>query len=383
MKTAVVHDWLYTYVGSERVLESILKCFPAETIYTLVDFLPGEKRFFLNNIPVNCSFLQDMPWARLLRRQYLPLMPLAIESFDVSWADLVISSSSAIAKGVLTNSEQLHICYCYSPGRYFWDLTHQYLRGANLHHGVKGFIARMILHYLRLWDVSNSNRVDHFVTLSKYIAKRIWHIYRRESTVIYPPVDIDKFKLNNNKGDFYVTISRLESYKKIDLIVETFAQLRKKLIVVGDGPDLGKIKAKANSYIEILGYQPDAIVQDLMQRARAFIFAADEDFGIVNLEAQASGTPVIAFGRGGSLETVAGVFPGSKPVKGTTGIFFREQTNASLSEALNWFERHEADIDPLDCRKNAERFSRPRFETEFKQFVNAKWQEFQEGRRRW
>jgi len=381
VRTAVVHDWLYTYVGSERVLESILRCFPVETIYTLVDFLPDDKRFYLNHVPVKCSFLQHMPWAQSLRRHYLPLMPLAIEGFDVSAFDLVISSSSSIAKGVLTNSEQLHICYCYSPGRYFWDLTHQYLHGSNLSSGVKGFIARMILHYLRIWDVSNSNRVDHFITLSHYIAKRIWHIFRRESTVIYPPVDVDKFDLKSDKEDFYFTVSRLESYKKVDLIVETFARLKKKLVVVGDGPELKKIKAKATANIEILGYQPHAVVQDLMERARAFVFAADEDFGIVNLEAQASGTPVIAYGRGGSLETVHGVFPETKPEKGTTGIFFKEQTVLSLSEALDWFERHPDDFDPRDCRKNAERFSRPRFEREFKQFVETKWEEFRANRR--
>ena len=238
----------------------------------------------------------------------------------------------------------------------------------------------MILHYLRMWDVSNSNRVDHFVTLSHYIARRIWHLFRRKSTVIYPPVDVDNFHLNSNKDDYYFTVSRLESYKKVDLIVETFAHLKKKLIVVGDGPELKNIKAKATPNIDILGYQSNEVVQDLMQRARAFVFAADEDFGIVNLEAQASGTPVIAFGRGGSLETVLGVWPGTKPVAGTTGVFFKEQNLPSLSEALGWFEKHEDDIAPSDCRKNAERFSRPRFEREFKQFVEAKWEEFKANR---
>jgi glycosyltransferase involved in cell wall biosynthesis len=380
MRTAVVHDWLYTYGGSERVLESILRCFPVEIIYTLVDFLPENKRFYLNNVLVNCSFLQHMPWVRALRRHYLPLMPLAIESFDVSSFDIVISSSSSIAKGILTNSEQLHICYCHSPARYFWDLTHQYLQGANLDSGVKGFIASMIFHYLRIWDVSNTNRVDYFIANSRYVARRIWHIFRRESTVIYPPIDVDKFNLESNKDDFYFTVSRLESYKKVDLIVETFARLKKKLVVVGFGRELEKIKAKATPNIEILGCQPHEVVQDLMQRARAFIFAANEDFGIVNLEAQASGTPVIAFGRGGALETVHGVFPGTKPESGTTGIFFREQTSASLLEALHWFEMHRDDIDPGDCRGNAERFSRPRFEREFKHFVETKWEEFRATR---
>lgn len=376
-KTIVVHDWLYTYAGSERVLESILRCVPAEKIYTLVDFLNKEERFFLNNLPVEHSFLQNMPWARAKRRLYLPLMPLAIESFDLSSADLLISSSMAVAKGILTHSEQLHICYCHSPARYAWDLTHQYLHEADLERGFKAALARMVLHYIRLWDISAANRVDHFIANSKYISRRIWRVYRRESTVIYPPVDVDRFKSRYNKEEFYLTVSRVVPYKKVDLIVETFAQTKKKLIVVGEGPDLKQIKGKATSNIEFLGYQPNDIVEDILQRARAFIFAADEDFGIVAVEAQASGTPVIAYGHGGALETVNGVFVGIKPAKGTTGIFFREQTPQSLSEAINWFEQVHTAIDPAACRQHVERFSRQRFEHEFKQFVESKWKAFQ------
>ncbi len=379
MKALLVHDWLYTYVGSEKVVEAILQCVPVERIYTLVDFLPKEKRFFLRDVPVQTSFLQHLPWARVLRRHYLPLMPLAIENFDVSPADLVISSSSAIAKGVLTNAEQLHICYCHTPARYVWDLTHEYLRGANLDKGVKGVLARMMLHYIRLWDVSNSNRVDYFVSNSKYISRRIWNAYRRESTVIYPPVDVNGFSMRSQKDNYYFTMTRLESYKRVDLIVEAFAHLEKKLVVVGEGPELNKLKDKAPQNIEILGYQSNEVVRGLMQGARAFIFAAKEDFGIVSVEAQACGTPVIAFGMGGSLETVRGVFPGEKVDKETTGIFFPEQSIRSLVEAIGRFERNEG-IDPAACRQNAERFSRPRFELEFKQFVESKWSEFQATR---
>jgi glycosyltransferase involved in cell wall biosynthesis len=378
MKTILVHDWLHTYVGSEKVVEAILQCLPVEQIYTLVDFLPQEKRFYLNDVPVQTSFIQHLPWARALRRHYFPLMPLAIEGFDVSSADLVISSSSAIAKGVLTNAEQLHICYCHTPARYIWDLTHEYLRGANLDKGVKGVLARIMMHYIRIWDVSNSNRVDHFVSNSRYISNRIWNTYRRESTVIYPPVDVHSFLMRSQKDDYYFTMTRLEAYKRVDLIVDAFVQLKKKLVVVGEGPELNKLKDKACSYIEILGYQPDEVVRDLMGRARAFIFAAKEDFGIVAVESQACGTPVIAYGKGGSLETVRGVFPGMKVDKDKTGIFFREQTVESLIEAIDWFERSDTEIYPAVCRQNAERFSRDRFKKEFKEFVEARWAEFNE-----
>jgi glycosyltransferase involved in cell wall biosynthesis len=378
MKTILVHDWLHTYVGSEKVVEAILQCLPVEQIYTLVDFLPQEKRFYLNDVPVQTSFIQHLPWAQALRRHYFPLMPLAIEGFDVSSADLVISSSSAVAKGVLTNAEQLHVCYCYTPARYIWDLTHEYLRGANLDKGVKGILTRIMMHYIRIWDVSNSNRVNHFVTSSEYIARRIWNTYGRESTVIAPPVDTEGFSFKSEKEDYYLTVSRLESYKRVDLIVDAFVQLKKKLVVVGEGPELNKLKDKACSNIEILGYQPDEVVRDLMRRARAFIFAAKEDFGIVAVESQACGTPVIAYGKGGSLETVRGVFPGMKVDKQTTGIFFREQTVESLIEAINWFERSDTEIYPAVCRQNAERFSRDRFKKEFKEFVEARWVEFNE-----
>jgi len=229
------------------------------------NFYLGNERFFLNNLPVEHSFLQNMPWARAKRRLYLPLMPLAIESFDLSSADLLISSSMAVAKGILTHSEQLHICYCHSPARYAWDLTHQYLHEADLERGFKAALARMVLHYIRLWDISAANRVDHFIANSKYISRRIWRVYRRESTVIYPPVDVDRFKSRYNKEEFYLTVSRVVPYKKVDLIVETFAQTKKKLIVVGEGPDLKQIKGKATSNIEFLGYQPNDIVEDILQ----------------------------------------------------------------------------------------------------------------------
>jgi glycosyltransferase involved in cell wall biosynthesis len=379
MKTFVVHDWLYTYAGSERVLESILECFPAERIFALVDFLAGSNRHFLRGIPVTTSFLQKMPLSRTQRRLYLPLMPLAVEGLDVSRADLVISSSAAIAKGVLTHGDQLHLCYCHSPARYAWDLTRDYLDSTGIWGVIKSALAQAVFHNFRLWDVASSPRVDYFIANSRYTAHRLRRFYGRDSTVIYPPVDVARFPLKEDKEDFFVTVSRLVPYKKVDLIAAACARAGKKLLVVGEGPEMGKVKGLARGEVEVLGYQPDHVVVDLVRRARAFIFAAREEFGIAGLEAQAAGTPVIAFGAGGSLETIKGIFPGDQPQTGTTGIFFREQEPSSIVQALEWFEHCRGKIEPQACRNNAMRFSRPRFHEEFRQFVNDKWEQFQAG----
>ncbi len=294
--------------------------------------------------------------------------PIAIEQFDLSEYDIIISSSHAVAKGVLTNSNQLHICYCHTPLRYAWDLYHGYLSGAGLSKGIKGIIARLILHYIRVWDVTTSNRVDYFIANSKYIARRIKKVYGRDSIVIYPPVDVDKFDVYTQKENYYLTASRMVSYKKIDLIVEAFSKIPdRKLVVIGDGPDFDKIKNKAGKNIVFLGYQTFEVLKDYMQRAKAFVFAAEEDFGIVPVEAQACGTPVIAYGKGGSLETV---------IDGKTGIFFKEQTVESLLEAIKRFEQKEDSFDTIEIRKNAERFSKERFMREFKTFVEEKIKEF-------
>ena len=377
MRTFAVHDWLYTYAGSERVLESILRCVPAQKVLALVDFLADQERHFLRGTPVTTSFLQKMPFSRTQRRLYLPLMPLAVESLDVSAADLVISSSAAIAKGVLTHGEQLHLCYCHSPARYAWDLTRDYLEHTGIQGLLKGALAQAVFHYFRLWDVASSPRVDYFIANSRYTERRLWRFYGRESTVIYPPVDVARFPLEENKENFFVTVSRLVPYKKVDLIAAACAQAGKKLVVVGEGPELPKIKAQARGRVEILGYQPNHVVVDLVRQAQAFIFAAQEEFGIVAVEAQAAGTPVIAYGAGGSLETVQGVFAGVRPQPVTTGIFFREQTVPSLLEALEWFEKHRENLEPQACRTNALRFAQSRFEEEFTQFVADCWEKFQ------
>ncbi|HBV4559745.1 TPA: glycosyltransferase family 4 protein, partial [Klebsiella aerogenes] len=315
------------------------------------------------------TFIQNLPSAKKRYQKYLPLMPLAIEQLDVSAHDIVLSSSHAVAKGVLTGPDQLHISYVHSPIRYAWDLQHQYLREANLNTGFKGLLAKWMLHKMRVWDVRTANGVDHFIANSKFISRRIKKVYGRDADVIYPPVDIDRFLLNEDKDDFYFTASRLVPYKRIDLIVEAFSHMPdKKLVVIGDGSEMNKIKSKATKNIEILGYQENSVMQDYMQKARAFVFAAEEDFGITPVEAQACGTPVIAFGKGGTLETVRPI-----GVNNPTGVFFDKQNISSVIDAVNKLDELIDTVSPEDCRNNAIKFSRERFDSEMKSYIESKW----------
>lgn len=365
MKIAVVCDWLVTYAGAEKVLEQILNIFPEADLFAVVDFLPENQRDFIQKKKVTTTFIQHMPKARKKYRNYLPFMPIAIEQLDLSAYDVVISSSHCVAKGVLTGPNQIHISYVHSPIRYAWDLQHQYLREAGLTHGFKSKIARLIMHYMRIWDTRTSNGVDYFIANSHFIAKRIWKCYRRKATVIYPPVDIEKFEYCEDKDDYYVTASRMVPYKKMDLIVEAFSQMPdKRLVVIGDGPDFEKIKKKAGTNISLLGFASDEVLKDKIQHAKAFVFAAEEDFGILPVEAQACGTPVIAYGRGGALETVRAIGRDSQ----STGVFFKEQTGDSLKAAIEKFEDNSSNIFPESCRKNAEQFSIDVFQTRFKKF---------------
>lgn len=373
LKIAIVHDWLVTYAGAERVLEQMLRCLPHADLFSLVDFVANEQRQFLQGKRVTTSFIQHLPWARKKYRSYLPLMPLAIEQFDLSGYDLVISSSYAVAKGVLTGPDQLHLCMCYSPIRYAWDLQHQYLRESGLDRGLKGVAARLLLHYIRLWDSRTAHGVDEYIAISHFVARRIHKVYGREATVIYPPVDIDGFTLHENKEDYYVTASRLVPYKRVGLIVEAFARMPdKRLVVIGDGPDLAKIKAVAGPNVTILGEQPFEVLCQHLQRAKCFIFAAEEDFGIAPLEAQACGTPVIAFQRGGAVETIRG-FDDPMP----TGVFFDRQDVESIKSAITRFEQIENTFSPVICRNNARRFTVAAFRENFLGFAVQQWDSFQ------
>jgi glycosyltransferase involved in cell wall biosynthesis len=368
---AIAHEWFVSYAGSERVVEQMLAVYPQADLFSLVDFLEPGQRSFIQDKPVQTSFIQNLPFSRRAFRQYLPLMPLAVEQFDLTAYDLVISSNHAVTKGVITGPNQLHICMCYSPMRYAWDLQHQYLRESGAGRGLKGGAVRWMLHQLRQWDYRTANGVDHFIAISEFIARRIWKVYRRRATVIYPPVDVEAFAVVPEKQDFYLAASRLVPYKRIDLIVSTFADLPdKQLVVIGDGPEMAKIQQIAAPNVTLLGYQPFSVLREHLQNARAFIFAAEEDFGILPVEAQAAGTPVIAYGRGGALETV---------LDNQTGLFFSQQTPSDLADAIGKFEQISSAFDPWLIRQNAERFGVERFRQEFRDFVEDAWVRFQRG----
>ncbi|HBQ3761282.1 glycosyltransferase family 4 protein [Klebsiella quasipneumoniae] len=368
----VVADWLVTYAGSEKVIKEFIEIFPNSELYSVVDFLSEKDRELFQGKQAKTTFIQDLPFSKKKYQKYLPLMPLAIEQLDVSKHEIILSSSHAVSKGVLTGPDQLHISYVHSPIRYAWDLQHQYLKEAGLDKGFKGMLAKYLLHKMRIWDTRTANGVDHFIANSKFIARRIKKVYGRESDVIYPPVDVDNFSLCENKDDYYITASRMVPYKRIDLIVEAFSHMPdKKLVVIGDGSEMSKIKNKATSNIEILGYQSNSVMQEYMKKAKSFVFAAEEDFGITPVEAQACGTPVIAYGKGGALETVK---------EGLTGIFFNKQSCTSIIDAVNTFEKIQDKFSPKDCRSHAERFSADRFQKEIKEYIYNKYDAFKENK---
>ncbi|MFB9862587.1 glycosyltransferase family 4 protein [Rufibacter immobilis] len=370
MKVAIVHEWFVDYSGSERVVEQLLQVYPHADLFAVIDFMPQPLQQHIQHKSVTTTFIQKLPFARNHYRNYLFLMPLAIEQLDVSSYDVVISSSHAVAKGVLTHAGQLHICYCHSPARYAWDLYHQYLNETGLRSGFKGFLAKLVLHRFRNWDAASAQRVDFFISNSKYIGRRIKKNYGKDSVVIYPPVAIENYALSPSKGDYYFTASRMVPYKRIDLIVEAFSAMPdKKLIVIGEGPDFGKVKKLAGANVTLLGYQPYDVLRTHMQQARAFVFAAEEDFGITPVEAQACGTPVIALAKGGALETVTS----------ETGVFFNTQDKNSIIEAVQRFEGKESSFNPQLIRKSVEKFNQIRFRDELRQFVMEKYHEFRQS----
>jgi glycosyltransferase involved in cell wall biosynthesis len=368
LKKALINDWYYVNGGAEKVIHSLNHIWDDFDHYALIDFLnEADRDFILNGKKAKVSFIQKLPTAKSNHRKFLQLFPYAIEQFDLSEYDLVLSSSSSIAKGVVTRKNQLHICYCHSPMRYAWNLQEQYLKDLGLNKGLKGIYAKYVLNKIRKWDVSNSDNVTFFIANSIHIAKRIKKIYNRESTVIYPPVDVEYFTLEENKKDYYFTASRMVSYKKTLLIIEAFNELpHLKLVVAGSGPEFNTIKKMAKSNISLIGHIDALELKKQMQEAKAFVFAAEEDFGIAPVEAQACGTPVIAFGKGGAMETVA---------EGKTGVFFREQTVQSLKDAILYFETQE--FNSKEIREHALQFSKERFEREIKAFVDEKYQEHQ------
>lgn len=372
MKIAVVHDWLATHAGSERVLEQILQVFPEADLFCLFDILPEKERSFLGGKKTKTSFIQKMPFKKQFYRRYLPLMPLAVEQFDLSAYDLIVSNCHAVSKGIITGPGQLHISYILTPIRYAWEMQNEYLT-ASRPGWLKNIMMRVVLHYIRLWDVAAAGRPDVILASSTFIAERIRKFYRRESQVVYPPVDTETFTCQERKADYYLAASRLVTYKRLDLIMEAFrAMPEKKLVVIGDGPDREKIKNLTAPNIQWLGYQSTDNLRKYMQEARALIFAAKEDFGIIPLEAQACGTPVIAFREGGVRETIRDL-DHPKP----TGVLFSEQTSHSIQEAVRLFESVSERIKPQTCRANTERFSNSRFRQEFSDQIHKAWNDFQ------
>src|SRR5471032_1202293 len=366
MKVAIVHDWLVTYAGAERVLVALIKVWPEADLFSVIDFLSDQDRAHLGGKVAKTTFIQRLPKAKTKYQRYLPLMPLAIEQLDLSGYDLIISSSHAVAKGVLSGPDQLHISYVHSPIRYAWDLQHQYLLEAGMSKGLKSKVARLVLHYMRMWDQRTSAGVDDFIANSYFIGGRISKAYRRESTVIYPPVDTLGFTLQETKQEYYFTASRMVPYKRMPMIVEAFAAMPdKRLIVIGEGPEMAKCQAIDAPNVTLLGYQPFNVMQEHMRNAKAFVFAAEEDFGIAPVEAQACGTPVIAFGRGGVTETVCGLESAAP-----TGVFYTEQTAESLADAVRRFEGLNAPILTAACRENSLRFRAELFRENFRAFVS-------------
>jgi glycosyltransferase involved in cell wall biosynthesis len=367
LRVALVHDWLDTWGGAENVLLELLRLFPDADLHTLIDVMPAEPRRRLGAKRVHTSWLQYLPGGRSWFRYCLPLMPAAIERFDFSPYDLVVSSSHAVAKAARTHRGQTHICYCHTPARYVWDQRDRYVAP----HGMRAAALRRLLDRLREWDRRTAARVDYFIANSEHIARRIARCYGREATVIYPPVEVRRFTQRPaahrvTREDFYVTVSRLVPYKRVDLLVAAFGALpQRRLIVVGEGPEAGALARTAPANVEFRGRVDEPDLVRLVQRARAFVHAAEEDFGIALVEAQAAGTPVIAFSGGGAAEIVRGLDAGAP-----TGVLFDFQSGAAIVAAIATFEALAERIDPEACRTNAARFAPEHFRNAISDFVD-------------
>ncbi len=359
MRVAIVHYWLVGMRGGEKVLEELCLLYPQADIFTHVHD-PARTSALINRHRITTTFIARLPFARTMYQRYLPLMPAALEELDLSGYDLVLSSESGPAKGVVTHPDAVHICYCHSPMRYLWDQYHTYRARS-------GWLTRVVMSLampaLRVWDTASAGRVDHFIANSNFIARRIAKSYRRDSTVIYPPVDLDAFTVASAPTrDFYFAVGQLVPYKRFDLAVAACSALGRRLVVVGTGTEAARLKAMAGPTIEFRGWASQDDLRDLYRNCRALLFPAEEDFGIVPLEAMASGRPAIAYGSGGALDTV-------RP--GETGLFFAEQTVDALKEALARFEGVEHRFEPEAIRRHACGFGRDVFRRSMKAFIDA------------
>lgn len=357
MKIAIVHEWLTIYGGSERVTEVFHEIFPDAPIYCVVyDRNTMPERF--KKYDIRTTFIQKLPFAKKHYKAYLPLMPRAYEELDLTEYDLVISSSSACAKGVITRSDAIHICYCHTPTRYFWEFYYEYTRDMGK---LKKTIISMLIHRLRMWDKLASERVDKFIANSTYISGRISKYYRRDSKVIFPPVNTHLYKISETDENFYLIVSRLVTYKRIDIAVEAFNDLEYPLIIIGAGPEKEKLEKRAKNNIKFLGRLSDEEIRDFYSKCKAFIFPGEEDFGITPVECEASGRPVIAYKRGGALDTI---------LDGKTGTFFQEQNAESLVKAVKEFEENGVEYNNEQIKEYSERFSVERFKKEFIDYAN-------------
>lgn len=377
MKIAFIQDWLVDYGGAERCLDALCGEYPEAPIHTL--FL-DPRQFVNSNIAghvIRTTFLNRSIF-RSRYRAFLALYPFAVEQLDVGEPDVALSFSHSVAHGALVRSDTLHLCYCHTPVRYAWDLYHSYLQLARLERGWRSYLARAILHYVRLWDTAAAGRVDHYVANSRHVAQRIRRIYGREAQVINPPVDTSRFSPLDKRWDAYLVVGRMVPYKRADLAVVACTRLGIPLRVVGDGPELNRLKRLAGPSVAFLGRLGDTEVAVEMARARALLFCGEEDFGITPVEAQAAGIPVIAFGKGGALETV--IPPDGEDYSRATGVFFRERSAESLAEAMALFEKNEHRFDPASSIESARRFSTERYVREMKEFIETRYEAFRAGR---
>ncbi len=358
LKVAIVHYWLVQMRGGEKVVQSLLKLFPEADIYTHV-FDANAVHMPLHGGEIKTSFISKLPGARRHYQAYLPLMPMALEQLDLSHYDLVISSESGPAKGIIVRPDALHICYCHSPMRYIWDLKEVY----SLKKGWQRTIAAPLLHYMRMWDVNSAARVDHFIANSSFVAKRIEKYYRRDADVIFPPIDTDRIACSPEYEDFYLVAGQLTEYKKARLVIEAFNKNGRQLVVIGGGEQLQQLRAIAGPNVSVLGNQPDEVLLSHMRRCKALIFPGIEDFGMVPVEAMAAGKPVLAYAAGGVLDTV---------IDGVTGMFFFEQTSEAIDDVVNRFEDAIDQFDPRAISNHAQTFSESRFLKDFLRLLTQK-----------
>ncbi|MGZ9586218.1 glycosyltransferase [Paenibacillus marinisediminis] len=355
MNLAIVHDYINQHGGAERVLEAFMERYPESPIYTLISNLDKMPESF-KHADIRNSFVQKLPLAQKHYKKMLSLLPLAVEQFDLREYEVVLSTSSAFAKGVITNTSQTHVCYCHTPMRYVWDLYHQYM--AELRNPIFKFVLPRVLHKIRLWDQATAQRVDYFIANSNNVAKRIHKYYGRESVVIHPPVSTEQFTRSDQIEDYFLIVSRLIPYKRIDLIIEAFNQLKWPLVIIGDGYDRKRLESLAGSTITFMGYQSDEVIAQYYSRCRAFILGGEEDFGITPLEAQASGRPVLAYGKGGALETV---------IQGETGLFFEEPTVTSVVRRVQ--DISSIEFDSVRIQQHAHTFNKQQFIERINEFV--------------